>query len=341
MKNYDEMTRKIAERVFRRGDELLELKRKRAARIKHISFSVSGICAVLMIGFGIWHNAGIRSAVDDLSSEKSGIVSVEDIPSTTANNIEVTSASADAVTSVSTAPPTTSAAPETVSTSSSASTDSIVTSYTAMTAVTSVRTTTAVSSTVSVNTSTSSAGSTVTSSHTTTGGSTSVQTTMLTTSEAPEATSTTDFPPPGATPPPVDVSQTTTTSAPDNYTPTSTTTKPVDDAHPATTTKPIHDDTPVPPEHIFIRYKAPGPDIDLPGRPIISEDYHYSGTTVPPEDLFLLIDYIVLTDQSSPDNVISGAEVYMINYVNFYFAVAVRFEGSSDYYVYQNEDFSP
>lgn len=50
MMDYD----KIYERIVRRGDEILEQRRKKAAMIKQTSYAISGICATAIVGVGIW-----------------------------------------------------------------------------------------------------------------------------------------------------------------------------------------------------------------------------------------------------------------------------------------------
>ncbi|WP_303825501.1 hypothetical protein [Ruminococcus flavefaciens] len=55
MKKYDDITMKIAERVFEKGDEILEQRKKRVAKIRHISYAVSGLCAALIVCVGAWH----------------------------------------------------------------------------------------------------------------------------------------------------------------------------------------------------------------------------------------------------------------------------------------------
>lgn len=55
MKKYDDITMKIAERVFEKGDEILEQRKKRAAKIRHISYAVSGLCAAVIVCVGVWH----------------------------------------------------------------------------------------------------------------------------------------------------------------------------------------------------------------------------------------------------------------------------------------------
>ncbi len=54
MREYDKMSLKVAERVFEKGDEILEQRQKKAAKIRHISYAVSGLCAVLIVCFGVW-----------------------------------------------------------------------------------------------------------------------------------------------------------------------------------------------------------------------------------------------------------------------------------------------
>lgn len=60
MKSYED----IAERVFRKGDAILERKHRKAVMIKKISCAVSGACAVILVGFGIWKNDSLKNAFD-------------------------------------------------------------------------------------------------------------------------------------------------------------------------------------------------------------------------------------------------------------------------------------
>ena len=55
MKKYDDINMIVAERVFEMGDERLEKRKKRAAKIRHISYAVSGLCAAVIVCFGAWH----------------------------------------------------------------------------------------------------------------------------------------------------------------------------------------------------------------------------------------------------------------------------------------------
>lgn len=65
MKNYEDIT----ERVFRKGDKILEKKRRRTAIIKRTSLAVSGICAVVLVSFGVWKNNDIKNAVNNYSGD--------------------------------------------------------------------------------------------------------------------------------------------------------------------------------------------------------------------------------------------------------------------------------
>ena len=55
MRKYDKMTLKVAERIFENGDKILEQRKKRVAKIRHISYAVSGLCAAVIVCVGVWH----------------------------------------------------------------------------------------------------------------------------------------------------------------------------------------------------------------------------------------------------------------------------------------------
>ncbi|MCM1133920.1 MAG: dockerin type I domain-containing protein [Ruminococcus flavefaciens] len=57
MKSYED----IAERVFRKGDEILRKRQKRTAFIRRTSFALSGVCAVVLVGIGIWKSDNIKN----------------------------------------------------------------------------------------------------------------------------------------------------------------------------------------------------------------------------------------------------------------------------------------
>lgn len=55
MKEYDKRTLKIAERVFEKGDKIIAQRRKKAAKLRHISYGLSGFCAALIVCAGAFH----------------------------------------------------------------------------------------------------------------------------------------------------------------------------------------------------------------------------------------------------------------------------------------------
>ena len=55
MRKYDKMTLKVAERIFENGDKILEQRQKRVAKIRHISYAISGLCAAVIVCVGVWH----------------------------------------------------------------------------------------------------------------------------------------------------------------------------------------------------------------------------------------------------------------------------------------------
>lgn len=65
MRKYDETTLKVAERVMKRSDEIVSQRKKKAAKIRHISYSVSGLCAAILVCFGVWKlNPSIKKPDD-------------------------------------------------------------------------------------------------------------------------------------------------------------------------------------------------------------------------------------------------------------------------------------
>lgn len=94
MKEYDENTLKIAERIFEKGDEILEQRRKRALLIKRLSLSVSGLCAAAIVGVVLWHNNDVKNAIrhDDISviTETSHTTAAETPTDTSAPTTTVT-----------------------------------------------------------------------------------------------------------------------------------------------------------------------------------------------------------------------------------------------------------
>ena len=83
MMDYD----KIYERIVRRGDEILEQRRKKAVKIKQTSYAVSGVCAAAIVGVGVWRITSSKNLTNN-SFNENNIVS--DIESTTTEALSKT-----------------------------------------------------------------------------------------------------------------------------------------------------------------------------------------------------------------------------------------------------------
>lgn len=84
MRSYED----ISNRIMERGDKLIEERKVRAAKIRHTSYAVSGICAAAIAGIGVWHIAANIKKPDD-GFNGSGIIPATEIvtESTTASDI--------------------------------------------------------------------------------------------------------------------------------------------------------------------------------------------------------------------------------------------------------------
>ncbi|MDE5772080.1 MAG: dockerin type I repeat-containing protein [Ruminococcus sp.] len=78
MKSYEDIT----ERVFRKGDEILEKRRRRTAIIKRTSLMISGICAVVIVGFGVWKNNDLKNAFKNYSDDFQMVTENESVTQT-------------------------------------------------------------------------------------------------------------------------------------------------------------------------------------------------------------------------------------------------------------------
>ena len=84
--------KEVADIIKKRLREENEYKRKRAERIKRISFTISGICAIAIVGIGIWSNRDIN----DLFPENDNTIIEEtevNTPQTVSTSVSVTSLS--------------------------------------------------------------------------------------------------------------------------------------------------------------------------------------------------------------------------------------------------------
>ncbi|MCR5600113.1 MAG: hypothetical protein K6G33_05165 [Ruminococcus sp.] len=117
MREYDETTLKVAKRVFEKGDEILAQRRKRAAKIRHITYAFSGMCAAVIVGIGVWRfSSSVKVPYD------SDIIASTET-TTAQSTVITTSETSTSVTKTTTAPVKSSTATKTaVITSSSAST---------------------------------------------------------------------------------------------------------------------------------------------------------------------------------------------------------------------------
>ena len=60
---------KCAESLMKLGDNIIAEKKRKATIIRKISFSISGLCAAIIVGVGIWHNQKLRTPNDFKSPE--------------------------------------------------------------------------------------------------------------------------------------------------------------------------------------------------------------------------------------------------------------------------------
>lgn len=65
MKEFDETVASI----IKKGNAIIDKRRARTAMIKRTSYTVSGICAAIIIGIGIWHNSVLKNADNDIFPE--------------------------------------------------------------------------------------------------------------------------------------------------------------------------------------------------------------------------------------------------------------------------------
>ena len=115
MRSYED----IANRIMKRGDEIIEQRKLRAAKIKHTSYAVSGMCAAVIAGVGLWKLSSAKDLGNDKFSGSSMIEnSTEPTGSETVTETKTTSVTAAAVTS---GGPTTTTAAVTTQTTSAAS----------------------------------------------------------------------------------------------------------------------------------------------------------------------------------------------------------------------------
>ncbi|WP_028518969.1 hypothetical protein [Ruminococcus flavefaciens] len=125
MREYDKMTLKVAERIFEKGDGILEQRQKKAAKIRHISYAVSGLCAVLIVCFGVWKILPSMKKPDNSFNDSNIVITTEaptaaKITEAVTNEITTAEKTANAITTVKTTAKSTETAAVIVRTSANA-----------------------------------------------------------------------------------------------------------------------------------------------------------------------------------------------------------------------------
>ena len=124
MRSYED----IANRIMKRGDEIIEQRKLRAAKIKHTSYAVSGMCAAVIAGVGLWKLSSAKDLGNDKFSGSSMIEnSTEPTASETVTETKTTSVTAAAVTSGGTTTTTAAVTTQTTSAASAAASKTSVT----------------------------------------------------------------------------------------------------------------------------------------------------------------------------------------------------------------------
>lgn len=301
MMDYD----KIYERVVRRGDEILEQRRKKAVKIRQTSYAVSGLCAAVITGVGIWRMTDLKKIPDNHFSE---VKVIED--STTTNSAITTAATESATTYPSTTKKTsTSKTSGTVTSSSTSFSQNQTTKTTASTAISvnnSVNTTISVSDN-SAETETNTNNSTV-----------QTNTTLKQTTTA-TAQSDTTIP-------------TTTIAINVTTVPTNVTTPPGNGPK----------DFNYPLVYRLITLSPPDESLGLLTKRRV---FAYHETTIEPDNIVQLIEKVNVNgrwyDGEEYKDVTTDAELYEIKGCSPYAVAAVKFEEDGEYYMYSNIEYQP
>lgn len=339
MKSYDE----LAERVFRKADERTMKKKIRMMRLKRFSITVSGMCAVILVMFGIWKNESAKNALSDNFNNKNLITdeSVHQVTTTAAPDFtslqEITTVTGTVSSASSTTKPqTTSDVSASVSTSSAltvlqtASVTSASISSTSLHMTTTVRYGSAVveTSAAAQSTSTSFVSSTTATEHSQTQTTTSVSAATSKTLKTSSITTTTVL-----TTSRVSTSSTTYIWTTVSGSLTTTTMRPSE--QPVVT----DDDGNIP---VYIEYPTllrAEPSL----RPwyVIEPTTEYVGISgdLSPERIGGYIETVEISDRSLNGSV--PAEIYSINKMSTLVCVALKIEGRNGYSLYRNPYYTP
>ncbi|MCR4638789.1 hypothetical protein [Ruminococcus sp.] len=90
MRSYED----ISKRIMERGDKLIEERKVRAARIKHTSYAVSGMCAAAIAGIGVWHIASNMKKPDEDFKSPGIVTATEASSESTTDSALITTAAA-------------------------------------------------------------------------------------------------------------------------------------------------------------------------------------------------------------------------------------------------------
>ena len=99
---------KCAASLMELGDNIIAEKKRKATIIRKISFSISGLCAAIIVGVGIWHNQKLRTP-NDFKFPDTGIIAETETTATTSSskNTVTTATSASSTTAAATGSKTT------------------------------------------------------------------------------------------------------------------------------------------------------------------------------------------------------------------------------------------
>lgn len=357
MKNYDE----LAERVFKKAEERIFKRKIRMMRLRRTSIAVSGMCAVILVMFGIWKNNSIKNALNDDFNNKH-LITDEYVQQTSTTSAEPftssaegsfitrttqsdssgmpmqTTASAPAVSSLQTTVQT--ALPGTLSgtTVSSSTAKTQTDSNTNRTTVTSVSRTTSSAKTTAATTATGPEPTETTSSRTssvttTTISSASVTTSKTSTTKTSASTSTTSVRTSSRTSTSTTTVRTTIWASESGSSSTTTTTRPYQ--------PPIVTD-----ENGNIPVYIEFPDLVIQGeslRPWGSYEptIEYTGVSgdLAENRIGEYLETVEITDQTGSQTI--SAEVYKVTKMSPLVCVAVKADGRNGYCLYRNRYYTP
>lgn len=369
MKNYDE----LAERVFRKAEERIFKRKIRMMRIRRVSIAVSGMCAVILVMFGIWKNDSVKNALNNDFNNKSFITEEDALQNSSAvtttalKSFEITRTSASEPVTQTTAGNTVSASVTSITQTAHTVLPEVSSGAVTSSSTTKVQTVSGINRTTgtSVPAQTSSAAATETGSlptGTTSGKMPSVTTTItpsasVTTSETsttkPQSSKTTTTTTFVRTSSRTSTTTTTTVFWTSSRTSTSTTTisttiwaSESGSSSATTTTRPYQPDPIVTDSDGKIPIYVDYPDLVMQGeslRPwgVYESTVEYKGELCDFDENRIgdYLETVELTDKVGSTTI--SAEVYKVTKMSPLVCVAVKSEGRSGYSLYRNRYYTP